>query len=880
MFQLSSLRQSTFGWNTALSLALASKLAYERSATVENIVLSSWGFTKYRELDVGDTQGFIAAADDVLLIAFRGSESLGDWIGNLDFLPVDRGYANVHGGFYAAFDLVEAPLRQALATIGTRGRHLWLTGHSLGGALATVAAAELKEQLSGASVHTLGQPRVGDSRLQAFFRANYADRFFRFVNDDDVVTRVPPGYSHVGKLIHFDGNGRVRQGANEAEAVQIEPPPLSEAEYQRLKAEVKRVQVVLAAQGRSTREVALDRSIEGLIPGFSFADHRLERYIAAISRQTGATSVDAALAVEGRSRAMQEAVESAGGARARRRTSDEVPVVLRIMDEAWMPPAGIEVTSRIGTILTARGTVLDIEQLASDPMVSGIEASRDGGRRELASSVPFVQANQVHAPPVDERGDKALVGIIDTGIDVMHEAFLDANGKTRILAIWNQHDTAGPSPHAVDPAAFSFKLGRLWLASDIQQMVNSAVPPPPELRDAGSHGTHVASIAAGRAIGGLASGMAPEAGIVVVMPKMKTNPADPVSVGYSSSHLQALEFLKRVAAGGNKVSAPVLPMAVNVSLGMNAGAHDGTSLLEAGFDTITNKGRDPGFVIVKSAGNERGHGGHARIQPFLGVMPITWESDATFRFEDYFELWYNILDELEFTLIDPAGNASPVISCTHRTFTHTLGGNVAQLELVERHVDNGDNRLVIQILPQAKPIQAGLWTLNVLGINVRSRNPLVDIWVERDDARAVRFDPEISDTTLSIPGTADTVITVAACHSATPLQLNSSSSFGPTRDGRAKPDLCAPGNAITAAMAGQANLRAGVQMTGTSMAAPHVTGALALVLSHRAKQPAKPQHNARQLRAALIQTAKFGSIYNPGPGHGMLDAQALFTLLK
>src|SRR5262245_37408462 len=111
MFELSSLRQSAFGWNTALSLALASKLAYERSSTVESVTLSSWGFTTYRELDVGDTQGFIAAANDVLLIAFRGSESLGDWIGNLDVLPVDRGYAHVHGGFAAAFDFVQVPIR-------------------------------------------------------------------------------------------------------------------------------------------------------------------------------------------------------------------------------------------------------------------------------------------------------------------------------------------------------------------------------------------------------------------------------------------------------------------------------------------------------------------------------------------------------------------------------------------------------------------------------------------------------------------------------------------------------------------------------------------------------------------------------------------------
>ena len=381
-------------------------------------------------------------------------------------------------------------------------------------------------------------------------------------------------------------------------------------------------------------------------------------------------------------------------------------------------------------------------------------------------------------------------------------------------------------------------------------------------------------------MGGLGNGMAPDAGIVVVMPKLKSNPADPVSVGYSVSHLQALDFLKRVAAGNNTVSAAALPMAVNVSLGMNAGAHDGTSLLEAGFDSITNKGRDPGFVVVKSAGNERGFGGHARIQAFNGVMPITWESAATFRFEDYFEVWYSALDDLAFTLVDPAGNASPVVSHTNPNVTQTLSGNLAQMELVQRHVDNGDNRLIIQIAPQSAQIQPGNWTLNVQGVNVRSRDPMVNVWVERDDARAVRFKPEVAEITLSIPGTADTVITVAACHSVAPLQLTPSSSFGPTRDGRAKPDLCAPGNNIIAAQAGGSNFGAGATMTGTSMAAPHVTGALALVLSHRAKQSGKPQHNARQLRSALIQTTRFSGVHNPGPGHGMLDAKSLFDLLK
>jgi len=286
-------------------------------------------------------------------------------------------------------------------------------------------------------------------------------------------------------------------------------------------------------------------------------------------------------------------------------------------------------------------------------------------------------------------------------------------------------------------------------------------------------------------------------------------------------------------------------------------------------------------VIVKSAGNERGFGGHARVQAFHGLVPIQWESDNKFRFQDYMEVWYQSLDELEFTLVDPAGNGSPTVSKGNKDVNASLGGNACHIVLTERHPDNGDNRVVITIVPQSAAIQAGLWTLNVVGTNVRSKTGHVDIWVERDDdARAVRFVPEVPETTLSIPGTADTVITVAACHAATPLQLTTSSSFGLTRKGQPKPDICAPGFKIMGAKAAEADHRATIAMTGTSMAAPHVTGALALVMSHRHKHQGQPQHNALQMLAATNLTARNITLHHAGFGNGMLDAEALFNTLK
>ncbi len=293
-------------------------------------------------------------------------------------------------------------------------------------------------------------------------------------------------------------------------------------------------------------------------------------------------------------------------------TPDLLPVLLRLKDSRWQAPPNLKVNSQFGTFVSAQASPETLALLRNDSQVVSIEASRDAGKLELASSLPFIGADQIHRPPLSERGDSAIVGVIDSGIDVLHEAFRDAEGKTRILAIWNQRDGTGPTPKSVDPARFTQDYGTLYTADRINRFITGSEAPPNSLRDPQLHGSHVSSIAAGRAVGRLADGMAPEAKIMVVMPNMKTSPGDPPSLGYSNSHVDALHFLKLAASGGNIILSNDLPIAINVSLGMNAGAHDGTSTLEAAFDSLSAGGRDPGYVIVKSAGNERGFGGHAR----------------------------------------------------------------------------------------------------------------------------------------------------------------------------------------------------------------------------------------------------------------------------
>ncbi|MEM9205684.1 MAG: S8 family serine peptidase [Pseudomonadota bacterium] len=924
-FSEQSLRGFGFSWPAALSLALASQLTYRQDDTVKAIATDDWGMASCDPFSVDDTQGFIAESAGVLLVVFRGTESLGDWITNIGALRINRRYGAVHRGFFKAYEDVDDIVRPRILAAAQASKAIWLTGHSLGGALATLAGMEMPDGVQFAGLQTFGQPRMLKRKAQVSTETRFGSSYARFVNNDDIVPRIPPLFGHAGSLLHFDHTGNLMPP--QIEGLESLPDavgaPLTEAEFETLKDEIKAIQGASSAGGPEL-EGNFDVSVEGLIPGVD--DHAMERYISAIRRQVIPTGAE-----------VEVAFESVGGSR-RARTAprpmasgapelegmpgpeafggpvlesapferdeflgevDDVflesveavveaapdvpalPYLVRLRGSAWSPPSGVKVNSQFSGFATVLATETQLEQLRVDPMVVSIEGSRDAGMMELDDSVPFVGGDDIHRPPVGEKGDAAFVGIVDTGVDILHKAFRDANGKTRIKAVWNQRDSSGPTPKAVDPTVFTQDYGTLVLADEIDQHIQDfeagTGAPSILLRDPWQHGTHVASIAAGQATGNLASGMAPEAGIIAVMPNMQTTAGDPPSLGYSNSHIDALVFLKTAAAGGNRVADEGKPIAINVSLGMNAGAHDGSSALEAAFDGITGGGRDEGCVIVKSAGNERGHGGHAETTVFLGMTEVTWTAENLPRSQDYLEAWFAALDDVAFVLVDPSGNRSDEVSFDQPVISTVLGGNSVDLRLTENHRDNGDNRLVIMIRQQSQPIQPGQWALELIGRVIRSDEARVNIWVERHNSRALKFDDQEQDMTLSIPGTANTVITVGACNTSEPLRLNRSSSYGRTRDRRAKPEVCAPGHGIKAAHANRSDLSAVVSMPGTSMAAPHVAGALALVLSARAKEAGARQFNARQLQKAVLKTTRnFSHVHHPGFGYGVLDAKALF----
>lgn len=193
------------------------------------------GFDQFRGFDCNNSQAFIAAGPTRLVVAFRGTNELGDWLDNVAVLrsppavvcetfagwiasdaaaPTRAPLGRVHRGFLRALHDIWGPMRRTIDQFRTTGQSVWVTGHSLGGALATLAAADLIEEdrVPVYGVYTFGQPRCGDAGFARTYGLEAGRRSFRFQNNNDIVSRLPQrfmGYRHVPQLVYIDTGKRL-----------------------------------------------------------------------------------------------------------------------------------------------------------------------------------------------------------------------------------------------------------------------------------------------------------------------------------------------------------------------------------------------------------------------------------------------------------------------------------------------------------------------------------------------------------------------------------------------------------------------------------------------------------------------------------------------
>lgn len=188
-----------FDKGNAYSLGLCAALVYEDWGRVIN-TLESWGIHRHIIYAENGTEAFLAIKDNYAILSFRGTKGLADFITDARCKMVPETFGRAHEGFVYGLDQV---WDKALQDILALRVPLWITGHSLGAALATLAIGRLRARNLYCPCYTFGSPRVGnDEYAQAFA----SSMIHRYVNNNDMVTNVPLellGYKHVDSTFHY-----------------------------------------------------------------------------------------------------------------------------------------------------------------------------------------------------------------------------------------------------------------------------------------------------------------------------------------------------------------------------------------------------------------------------------------------------------------------------------------------------------------------------------------------------------------------------------------------------------------------------------------------------------------------------------------------------
>ncbi len=540
---------------------------------------------------------------------------------------------------------------------------------------------------------------------------------------------------------------------------------------------------------------------------------------------------------------------------------------------------GVVVRTELPGLFTAFVPEAVVDAVASLPAVrtiqgaAPVEINNDTGT--AATGAPALRGAGPNFSGLNGAG--VLVCDVDTGVDYDHGDFRDALGNTRFVSIWDQTVTG------TAPAGYTY--GTEWQPAQIQSGASTE-------KDTNGHGTHVLGTIGGDGsqTGGSIpaftyTGMAPMADLLMVKTDLTT------------THILdgvAYCFAKATSLGKNCV--------VNLSLGSQFGPHDGTSAFETGLTAMTG----PGRVICVSAGNDGGTAKHAEVFAAGAGTNVTMTASGSgvnriIAIDGY----YNGTENINLQITTPNGTVlGPytlgTINGTYPTGASTANGRV-YVENGATLTSTGAREVYIEISPTTGQNFNGTWTFRFIPVTLGAANGEVDLWryYTSNTAIAANFvtGNQANEEIVSEPGNATGVITTGAyatkinwldCTGAS-IQfsgppaiggLASFSSRGPTRDGRVKPDIVASGWAVASTRSfdvtiscttPSVTLQDGINHvinSGTSMASPHTTGAVALLMQKYGA--ITPAFARSYLQGHAIVDAQTGAVPNKDFGYGKL----------
>ncbi|WP_228635844.1 S8 family peptidase [Clostridium perfringens] len=459
-----------------------------------------------------------------------------------------------------------------------------------------------------------------------------------------------------------------------------------------------------------------------------------------------------------------------------------------------------------------------------------------------ASCIPSVWNNY------NLTGEGILVGFLDTGIDYTHNAFKDDEGNTRIEYIYDLEN------------------GVVYDKNKINEALKSEDPFSivPEI-DLSGHGTHVAGIAcAGGNINFDNYGVAYKSSIAMV----KITGENSLRAALSTQLMRGLKFLMDKSNEINK------PLVVNISLSTNDGSHNGSSLLEKYIQTFTQLQK---AVIVVAAGNEGNSAHHVG-----GKMKK--EEDLDLNIGDgekgiILDFFKPVLVYVSVEVISPTGISTGPMGLSESYKERFVGREKIVVYSTGPKPFDIQGQTTISILPLGDTITSGGWRIIVRKLN--NYEGYFDVWLpiaEGLNERTRFLQPSVYNT-LGIPATVEGVISVGS-YNFLNNNLSAFSGRGVVRpEWLIKPDLVAPGENILSTVEEQGF----DTKSGTSMAAPQVSGICALLFEWGIIRNNDPFLYGERIKYYLIKGAKrtiFGEAYpNPDLGYGFVCLDRTMELL-
>ncbi len=454
----------------------------------------------------------------------------------------------------------------------------------------------------------------------------------------------------------------------------------------------------------------------------------------------------------------------------------------------------------------------------------------------LDKAIPAVHADQTYN--AGYLGDDVIIGVIDDSIDPYHPDFQNENGLSRILYIWDQDQDGNP------PTLFNY--GHEWTKQDIDNERFS-------FNSTDFHGTHVTGIAAGNGSwsDGLYRGVSPRANIIMV----KTG-------GYLDQIINGTEYILSQAKKLKK------PCVINISMGFHFGNHQADDPFNQYMEQVLEYYGAEGNIIVWAAGNEAQYPIHTtNLTSTTLTTSIEFTNGGT---GSLFSFYYRNSSRIPVSL---TRIASQQIGST----TTTASGSYADLY----YEDYQDDKVIYVVINENSSFR---WALN---FGTSAQPVEVHGYFENYNPYAGGpwgFTDYVSNGTISVSACMQNSLAVASYVSRSaytnwnntywtpsPLnvgQISDFSSQGPTRDGQKKPEIAAPGQSVISTLSSVAFVDNNwvvvpgkyFAISGTSMAAPIVTGMVAQLLEQ------DPTLTVDQVRQRLIQYVLPANAYKTDPG--------------